>query len=45
MKVEAVDVSNILQEVLHSELEKFNVIKQEFIEEFTEDDFEYIRQV
>jgi len=42
--VEAVDVSNILQEVLHSELEKFNVIKQEFIEEFTEEDFEYIRQ-
>jgi len=42
--VEAVDNSAMLLEMLQIELEKFNNIKQDFVDEFCEEDFGYIRQ-
>jgi len=42
--VEGVDSSDLMLEMLDTELERFKNIKEEFIDEFSEEDFVYIKQ-
>ena len=44
-QVEALDVTNLMTEMLETELERFDTIREDFIEEFSQEDFQYIRQV
>eukprot|EP00088_Acartia_fossae_P042631 TRINITY_DN4481_c0_g1_i1.p1 TRINITY_DN4481_c0_g1~~TRINITY_DN4481_c0_g1_i1.p1 ORF type:complete len:276 (-),score=72.18 TRINITY_DN4481_c0_g1_i1:141-968(-) len=42
--VEALDVTNLMTEMLETELERFDTIREDFMEEFSQEDFQYIRQ-
>jgi hypothetical protein len=43
--VEAVDVTSLMLEMLETELEKFLKNEQGFVDEFTQEDFNYLKQV
>jgi hypothetical protein len=43
--VKAVDKTDLMVEVMYRELEDFHNIKEEFVKEFSQDDFDWIVKV